>query len=102
MSRRSTPERIDEARRAATRNRLIGEGVTEATADALIAAWAEQAERDGLERGRAYWGGRVGVDRRPAVASRAALAVAASEYSGCPRLRTSTPCDGVPNGVCGR
>ena len=43
MSRRSTPERIDEARRAATRQRLIGQGVTEATADASIAAWEAQA-----------------------------------------------------------
>jgi len=55
MSRRSTPERIDEARRAATRNRLMGEGVTPATADAWLAAWAEQAARDGLERDGAYW-----------------------------------------------
>jgi hypothetical protein len=56
MSRRSTPERLDAAREAATRNRLIGEGVTEATADAWIAAWASLAARDGLERGSAYWG----------------------------------------------
>ena len=60
MSRRSTPERIDEARRAATRNCLIGEGVTETTADAWIAAWEAQAAQDGLERGlgvlaRAGW-----------------------------------------------
>jgi hypothetical protein len=55
MSRRSTPERIDMARRAATRNRLIGERVTEETADAWIAAWESQAARDGLERGSAYW-----------------------------------------------
>ena len=43
MSRRSTPERIDEVRRAATRSRLVGEGVTEETADAWIAAWERQA-----------------------------------------------------------
>jgi hypothetical protein len=49
MSRRSTPERIDEARRAATRNRLIGDGVTEATADAWIAVWEAAAAEDGLE-----------------------------------------------------
>lgn len=55
VSRRSTPQRLDEARRAATRNRLIGERVTEATADAWIAAWAEQAAHDGLRRGAAYW-----------------------------------------------
>jgi hypothetical protein len=55
MSRRSTPERIDEARRAATRNRLIGEGVTEATADAWIAAWDAQAAQDGMTPSAAYW-----------------------------------------------
>jgi hypothetical protein len=55
MSRRSTPERIDEARRAATRNLLIGEGATEATADAWIAAWEAKAADDGLEHGRTYW-----------------------------------------------
>ena len=49
------PERIDEARRAATRSRLIGEGVTEETADAWIAAWEAKAAEDGLERGSAYW-----------------------------------------------
>ena len=55
MSRRSTPERIDAARRAATRNRLIGEGATEPTADAWIAAWEAQAAQDGLARDSAYW-----------------------------------------------
>jgi hypothetical protein len=55
MSRRSTPERIDKAREAATRNRLIGDGATPATADAWLAAWADQAARDGLERGERYW-----------------------------------------------
>ena len=44
MARRSTPERIDEARRAATRNRLIGYGVTERA----------KAGEDGPERGSAY------------------------------------------------
>jgi hypothetical protein len=43
MSRRSTSERIDQAGRAATRNRLIGERVAEATTDAWIAAWDAQA-----------------------------------------------------------
>jgi hypothetical protein len=55
MARRSTPARIDEARHAATRNRLIGDGATEATADAWISAWAEQARRYGVERGSGYW-----------------------------------------------
>ena len=55
MSRRSTPERIDQARRAATRSRLIGEGMTEETADARMAAWVAEAAQEGLERGAAYW-----------------------------------------------
>ena len=55
MSRRSTPERIDRARHAATRSRLIGEGVTEETADAWLAAWEAQAADVGLDRGAAYW-----------------------------------------------
>jgi hypothetical protein len=55
MSRRSTPERIDQAREAATRNRLLGDGATLATADAWLAAWAEQAARDCIERGKGYW-----------------------------------------------
>ena len=55
MSRRSTPARIDEARRAAVRVSLIGQGVIEETADAWIAAWEDKAAEDGLERGSAYW-----------------------------------------------
>ena len=55
MSRRSTPERLDAAWHAGVRNRLIGERVTEETADAWIAAWEAQAAQDGLERGAAYW-----------------------------------------------
>jgi hypothetical protein len=54
-SRRSTPERIDAARRAATRQRLIGDGVTETTADAWLAAWAAQAAQAGLAHDAAYW-----------------------------------------------
>jgi hypothetical protein len=49
------PERIDAAQRAGTRRRLTLDGVTEATADAWIEAWAAQAARDGIERGAAYW-----------------------------------------------
>ena len=55
MSRRADPARIDEARRAAIRNRLIGDGMTEATAAVWIAAWDAQAVLDGLEPGRLYW-----------------------------------------------
>jgi hypothetical protein len=36
-------------------NRVVAEGMTESTADAWLAAWAEQAARDGMERGAAYW-----------------------------------------------
>ena len=55
MSRRPTPERIDQARRAATRSRLIGQGTTEATAKAWINAWEAWAATDCLRRGAAYW-----------------------------------------------
>jgi hypothetical protein len=65
MSRRSTPERIDEARRAASRNRLIGEGVTEPTADARIAAWEAAAAED-PRAGRGLLGVGVGLDSRAA------------------------------------
>ena len=67
MSRRADPARIDEARRAATRNRLIGERVTDPTADAWIAAWDAQAAQDGLEPGREYWErgwGRIATERQ--------------------------------------
>ena len=55
MSRRADPARIDQARRAAIRNRLNGERVTEATAEAWIAAWDAHAAEHGLEPGREYW-----------------------------------------------
>jgi hypothetical protein len=64
MSRRSTPDRIDQARRAAVRASLIGDGALPETADAWIAAWDAKAAEDGLERGQAYWRAGVGVDRR--------------------------------------
>lgn len=40
-------------------------GVTDATADAWIAAWGAQAARDGLAP-RGLLGGGLGVDRSPA------------------------------------
>jgi hypothetical protein len=55
MSHRSTPERIDAARHAAVRARLVASGMTEETADAWIAAWASLAARDGRPRKAAYW-----------------------------------------------
>jgi hypothetical protein len=55
MSRRSTPERLHDARRAATLQRLVGEGESPDQAERLIAQWELQAARDGLERDGRYW-----------------------------------------------
>ncbi len=55
MTRRADPARIDAARRAAIRNHLIGEGMSEATAEAWIEAWDSRAAQDGVEAGRVYW-----------------------------------------------
>lgn len=59
MSRRSTPDRIDEARRAATRNRLIDEDrMPPDLVDVWIAAWEVEAADRGLERhSAAFWEG---------------------------------------------
>jgi hypothetical protein len=43
MARRSTPERLDQARRAATVARLIGKGELPERAEALVVAWETQA-----------------------------------------------------------
>jgi hypothetical protein len=55
VSRRSTPERIDAAHRAGTRQRLIGEGLSAETADSWIAAWEAQEPRFVEQRDGAYW-----------------------------------------------
>jgi hypothetical protein len=55
MSRRADPERIHEARRAATIERLVGEGELRDRAEALVAAWEAQADQDALERDGRYW-----------------------------------------------
>ena len=55
MSRRSTPERRYQARRAATVARLIGEGELPERAEALAVAWEAQAARDDLESDGGYW-----------------------------------------------
>jgi hypothetical protein len=55
MSRRSTPERIETARRAAALARLISDGELPERAEALLAAWDAQAEIESIPRGRAYW-----------------------------------------------
>jgi hypothetical protein len=83
MSRRSTPERIDEARRAGTQQRLIGPGVIETTAEGWIAAWEAQAGPDGIARGSAYWElAGAGSRQRGAPSSPIAAAVpACAEYS---------------------
>ena len=57
MSRRSTPARLEEARRAATRNRLVGSGLSEERANFLIAAWDAEAARQGRQRDVRYWDG---------------------------------------------
>jgi len=55
MSRRSTPERLHEARREATRQRLIGEGELPDQAERLVAQWELRAAQEGLERDGRYW-----------------------------------------------
>jgi hypothetical protein len=55
MSRRSTPERIDAARRAAVLSRLTGHGMSVERAQDWIARWEAQAARDGVERGSGFW-----------------------------------------------
>jgi hypothetical protein len=60
MSRRADPTRIDDARHAAIRNSLIGDGVTEATADAWNAARSASLVRTATAR-RESTTGRRGV-----------------------------------------
>jgi hypothetical protein len=55
MSRRSTPERLHEARRAATIERLVGDGELRERAERLVALWEAQADVDGVERDCRYW-----------------------------------------------
>jgi hypothetical protein len=56
ISRRSTPERIFTARRAAVRNVLATEGMAVETADAWCDAWQDEDERLGLDRASSeYW-----------------------------------------------
>lgn len=56
MSRRSTPARLEEARRAGFRNRLIGSGISEERADSVMAAWMTEAALRGLrESDNGFW-----------------------------------------------
>ena len=53
MSRRSTPERLDATRRAATLARLVSGGLLPEQAEAALAAWARS--QAGRARDAAYW-----------------------------------------------
>lgn len=56
MTRRADPERIHLARRAAVRNRLTGEGMSEELAEHWCDAWEAEAARRKLERlSPDYW-----------------------------------------------
>lgn len=55
MSRRSTPERLHAARRAATVARLISERELAERAEALVAEWEVIADAQGRERDGVYW-----------------------------------------------
>jgi hypothetical protein len=47
MSRRSTPERLDTARREATVSRLISAGILRGRAEAELRAWKARVTREG-------------------------------------------------------
>jgi hypothetical protein len=55
MSRRSTPERLDAARRAAALARLIGDGELPDRAEDWIARWESIADAEGRRRDGTYW-----------------------------------------------
>lgn len=55
MCRRSTPEHLDTARRAAALARPISNGELPIRADAWLLRWERQAALDGRGRGSAYW-----------------------------------------------
>lgn len=56
MARRSTAARLEEARRAGFRNRLIGSGMSEERADSLIAIWSGEAALRGMrESDNGFW-----------------------------------------------
>jgi hypothetical protein len=55
VSRRSTPERLDAARRAATLARLVGAGELPERAEAWLARWEAETDGDGIPRDGGYW-----------------------------------------------
>jgi len=50
MARRSTPERLYQARRDGIRNRLIGDGELPDGAEALVSAWEAATAEQGVKR----------------------------------------------------
>ena len=57
MARRSDPERIFQAWRAAVRHSLMDTGMDEATANRWCDAWELEPAGHGLVRDAAYWQG---------------------------------------------
>lgn len=55
MARRADPQRINQAREDATRNRLMQSGMSRERADEWLARWAVQAGQDGLTPDAGYW-----------------------------------------------
>jgi hypothetical protein len=55
MARHANPERIHQARRVATRNRLTAYGMSVEDAERWCAAWEIQATMLELPRDRDYW-----------------------------------------------
>ncbi|MBA2380825.1 MAG: hypothetical protein H0V73_01825 [Chloroflexi bacterium] len=55
MSRRSTPDRLSDARRAALVNRLIGAGELPTRAEAMVGAWERATASDDRPHDGAYW-----------------------------------------------
>jgi hypothetical protein len=55
MSRRADPELIHVARRAATVQRLVGEGQLRDRVEALVARWEAIAAAEGRPHDRAFW-----------------------------------------------
>jgi hypothetical protein len=55
VGRRGDPERIFEAQKAGVRNRLIGNGMQQETADRWLDAWVLEATGLGLPKYGAYW-----------------------------------------------
>jgi hypothetical protein len=55
VPRRPDPARIEQARRIATLNRVIADGVSATEAEAWLVAWEARAARYGREQDGRYW-----------------------------------------------